>query len=180
MSDDSIANLQQLILDGGERVFDIVPLALRNVIEEKQWARQTDRDGKQFKSFEAFVNHIRWQGLESSIDELLVYCRKRKDVQSLILAEIGAIAAQGRPGKGSDTTFFDDGRGSTYTLKRLKRDHPALADRVVAGELSANAAAIKAGFRKKLTPYEQVFRLLPKMTVEERRDIWLKLNKEFE
>lgn len=31
------------------------------------------------------------------------------------------------------------------TLGRLKRDHPELAKRVVAGELSANAAAIEAG-----------------------------------
>src|SRR4051812_8313181 len=34
-------------------------------------------------------------------------------------------------------------------LVRLKRDVPALADRVVRGELSANAAAIQAGFRKR-------------------------------
>jgi hypothetical protein len=32
-------------------------------------------------------------------------------------------------------------------LKRLKRDRPDLADKVAAGEMSANAAAIEAGFR---------------------------------
>jgi hypothetical protein len=37
------------------------------------------------------------------------------------------------------------------TLARLNRDHPELAERVEAGELSANAAAIQAGFRKKPT-----------------------------
>ena len=39
-------------------------------------------------------------------------------------------------------------RGVTYTLRRLKRDRPDLLDRVAAGELSANAAAVAAGFRK--------------------------------
>ncbi len=33
-------------------------------------------------------------------------------------------------------------------LARLKRDDPALADQVVAGDISPNAAAIKAGIRK--------------------------------
>jgi hypothetical protein len=39
-------------------------------------------------------------------------------------------------------------RGATHpkTLARLKRDRPDLAERVIIGEMSANAAAIKAGF----------------------------------
>jgi hypothetical protein len=40
------------------------------------------------------------------------------------------------------------GTNPVYTLRRLKRDNPELAERVVNGELSANAAAIQAGFRK--------------------------------
>ena len=35
----------------------------------------------------------------------------------------------------------------TYALKRLKRDRTDLFDKVIAGELSANAAAIEAGFQ---------------------------------
>jgi hypothetical protein len=42
-------------------------------------------------------------------------------------------------------------RGRAYDLARLKRDRPDLAEKVIAGELSANAAAIEAGFRKKPT-----------------------------
>ena len=37
----------------------------------------------------------------------------------------------------------------TYTIRRLLRDDPALAQRVINGELSANAAAIQAGFRER-------------------------------
>ena len=40
------------------------------------------------------------------------------------------------------------GNAKPYTLRRLARDRPDLLDRVEAGELSANAAAIEAGFRK--------------------------------
>jgi hypothetical protein len=52
-----------------------------------------------------------------------------------------ALVNQGRPSKGDNVTFSTDERGNnpTYTLRRLKRDNPELADRVVRGELSANA-----------------------------------------
>lgn len=54
----------------------------------------------------------------------------------------------------SDNVTVIDGpeRGNTkaYTLSRLKRESPELFQAVCDGELSANAAAIKAGFRKKL------------------------------
>lgn len=40
------------------------------------------------------------------------------------------------------------GTGIEPTVARLKRDNPDLAERVIRGELSANAAAIEAGFRK--------------------------------
>jgi hypothetical protein len=38
----------------------------------------------------------------------------------------------------------EQGNSKGYTLSRLNRDHPELYDRVIAGELSANAAAIEA------------------------------------
>lgn len=53
----------------------------------------------------------------------------------------------GKQDQGSNATLI--GRGSTYTLARLRRDAPELAQRVMAGELTANAAAIEAGFRKR-------------------------------
>ncbi|NBW17216.1 MAG: hypothetical protein EBR82_55485 [Caulobacteraceae bacterium] len=42
-----------------------------------------------------------------------------------------------------------------YTLRRLARDKPELLDKIEAGELSVNQAAIQAGIRKKPTPEEQ-------------------------
>lgn len=48
-----------------------------------------------------------------------------------------------KPRQGTDTT---------YTLRRLARDAPEMLDKIEAGELSVNAAAIQAGIRKKPTP----------------------------
>lgn len=47
------------------------------------------------------------------------------------------------------------GNSRAYTVARLQRESPELFEQVKAGELSANAAAIKAGFRKVKTPDEQ-------------------------
>jgi hypothetical protein len=43
---------------------------------------------------------------------------------------------------------IQQGTEQTYTLRRLARDNPELLDRVASGELSANGAAVLAGFRR--------------------------------
>lgn len=40
------------------------------------------------------------------------------------------------------------GNAASYAIRRLKKAAPELADRVIKGELSANAAAVQAGFRE--------------------------------
>ena len=60
------------------------------------------------------------------------------------------------------------GNGKTYTLRRLARDNPDLLAKVESGELSANAAAIEAGFRKKLTPLEAARKAIAKLNEEDR------------
>lgn len=52
--------------------------------------------------------------------------------------------------QGNNITLDQRGTSETYTIRRLRRDRPDLADKVIAGELSANAAAKQAGFRRKM------------------------------
>jgi len=47
------------------------------------------------------------------------------------------------------TPSAQGGNSRDYTLARLKRDRPDLAEKVIAGQMSANAAAIEAGFRSR-------------------------------
>ncbi len=54
------------------------------------------------------------------------------------------------------------GNSKAYTLSRLKRDAPELFKAVCDGEMSANAAAIKAGIRKVDTPDEKALKALRK------------------
>jgi hypothetical protein len=82
-------------------------------------------------------------------------------------------AKRGRPRNGENpaNSRFSYGTTSGYTLARLRRDRPDLAAMVSAGELSANAAAIEAGFRKQPTALAQVMKLLPRLTAQERQQV---------
>lgn len=69
-------------------------------------------------------------------------------------AELAAHGANrdektGRFSRADNISTGEYGTSKTYTVRRLRRDHPDLADRVEQGELSANAAAIEAGFGRR-------------------------------
>jgi len=73
--------------------------------------------------------------------------------------------------RSNPTEVIRNDRGKAYMLDRLQRERPDLFERVKAGELSANAAAIAAGFRKKPTPMQIMLKLLPKLTAAERAQL---------
>ena len=60
------------------------------------------------------------------------------------------------------------GNSRAYTLDKLKRDHPALFEKVKEGKLSPNRAAIQTGFRKPATPLAQLCRAWQRASAEER------------
>ncbi len=83
----------------------------------------------------------------------------REKVQLLIEDEGQAVTTHGEIGNGRSrldiSSLPASGQGGTsraYNIARLKRDRPDLAELVIGGALSANAAAIEAGFRRRDTP----------------------------
>jgi hypothetical protein len=69
----------------------------------------------------------------------------RDTVRQLLDAEVPPLGTHGGDRQGNNITLKTRGDDPTYALQRLKRDRPDIADKVVRGELSANAAAIEAG-----------------------------------
>ena len=59
------------------------------------------------------------------------------------------------------------GLTATYTLARLDRDRPDLAEKVRSGELSANAAAVEAGFRRRPSFLTAARRQVLELSLEE-------------
>jgi hypothetical protein len=83
----------------------------------------------------------------------------------------------------TDNVSLDPKHGNSraYTLDRLsRRERPDLLAKVAAKQMSANAAAIEAGFRKKPSPFERVQKLLPELTTEQRRWLLEALRNEFD
>ena len=72
--------------------------------------------------------------------------------------------------RGTKTTPLKDrGNAVAYLVARLRRDgHDALAERVVAGEISARAAAIEAGIITPDTPLTLLRRAWARASDEER------------
>ena len=69
------------------------------------------------------------------------------------------------------------GRGVTYILKRLKRDRPDLLKRVVSGEISANAAALAAGFRKTPSALDRLDAAWAQASAKQRRAFLAKVGR---
>jgi hypothetical protein len=72
-------------------------------------------------------------------------------VQRLLDGDVEPARPVGRPADAVNvdaTNIRGSANSAEYVIARLKRDDPDLADRVVRGELTANAAARQAGIRK--------------------------------
>ena len=150
------------------------PQSVRAVIETGAW-REREVDGRIVKH-DRFIDFIkqpprRGCGWEPEKVEALI----KDDPDTLrlwrqaVTPELGVNQHTGI--EDNYNIITQQGTSKAYTLDRLQREAPELYDRVLTGELSANAAAIEAGFRKKPTPFEQVQKLLPKLTPTEKRKL---------
>ena len=152
MPHDLINQAQQVLGRGESNLIDVLPKFIERIIDEQLWRECKTKEGEPFQSFQHFCEYKLWWGLECPIDRMVDYCKYSESCTKLLLSEVPALAKNGEIGRGrnscSNTTAIESDRGANYNLRRLKRDHPELAQAVINGELSANAAAIQAGFRK--------------------------------
>jgi hypothetical protein len=138
---------------------EYAPRHLRKVLEAGAWRRfacpQTWEEYEYGEAdFEKFVRARYPAGLtvDDGVAGLIRICEatKSEDAEVCLRLIRGLIPAEaphgGKREKQVDTVNLPKGGNSeTYLLRRLKRDQPELAARVVAGEISAHRAAIEAG-----------------------------------
>jgi hypothetical protein len=150
---------------------------LAAIIDDRTWERVADAKGRPFRGrFRAFVEARAPFGLGYDPDQLpkVLALRHphesvpdiadrmaamREQIRTLLLSEIPSALPVGSPGRaskpssgrpnGSGTTIRPStSRNANYVTARLKRDDPDLAEKVVRGEVTANAAAREKGWRK--------------------------------
>lgn len=120
-------------------------LLLRRVFEERAW----EEEG--FATFRAYVKAAEPYGLGMTEERLLDAARLANVeplARSLLYEELPKARRHGRPSleEKECVTSFNTGTAD-HVVRRLKRDDPVLAERVVRGEITPNAAAREKGWR---------------------------------
>ena len=131
---------------------ELVP-ALADIVATGHWSEFTHpmRGLLRFASFSSYCDEF--LGLSASAVEALLDRTNAKDaarqVRRMLAEDVLPVAGHGANQHGGSDATSTHERGSTYVLARLKRDDPALAQDVVEGTVTANAAAIRAGIRRR-------------------------------
>lgn len=142
----------------GAMVMSALPGLVSRLIEEDAWREFAAPGASQPVRHETFSSFIRSEpprGLGGRESQLLALCGKDEalagKVRSLLRAEVPAVAAPGEFGRGRDRACGTNSKVQPdrieHIIGRLKRDNPELAERVVAGDISPNAAALQMGWR---------------------------------
>jgi hypothetical protein len=158
-----------------------LPGLISKIIREKVWERRI-HNGRliELPNLRALITEPFPRGWSEQPDKIEAIIKS--DVESLALFREAMVEGPG--GSGSNqyeikesaindniiNTLSSQGTSKAYTVSRLKRDRPDLFEKVVAGELSANKAAIEAGFRRKPTTIEQIKTLWSKATLDEQSE----------
>ena len=157
MSDAERVNLLQEYVASGADDLDMVTRLVGKVIESGAWREFTTPNGfpVRHRTFHDFVTADRWDGLGTSRDALVGWVREQDpDVASAVerawREEVPAANTHGgdRRAEQRHGMTLNHRERADSILARLKRDDPDMAQKVINGELTANAAARSKGWRK--------------------------------
>lgn len=150
------SSCEQAIRHGSGRLAN-VPGLIKRIIRDKLWRERKVETGKvvRLNSLADLITRKPYEGWGESLDKVLALI---KDDPEVLAMWREATKAQGRRNDLVDniTEVRPKGTSREYTVSRLSKERPDLFAQVKSGKLSANAAAIKAGWRKKKTPLEQL------------------------
>ena len=154
---------------------DSIPALIRRIIENRAWeCRQVKMRGVvQLANLREMITRKPMEGWgedPNKIEALL-----KHDPEVLVLWREAMKQESGARNDLVDNineVKLSKGTSRSYTVSRLQRESPALFAQVVAKTLSANAAAIQAGWRKKPTVVDQ-FAALWKKATKDQRDAFL-------
>jgi hypothetical protein len=150
---DPVKEAQRILINGDQSLFGTLPVVIKNMIEDQCWLTHTKQDGSSFASFRELVEYKLWWGLETSYDDLVYFCRKDAECVRALEDNRGGLGSHGGTREQvRNSNLSKSSQTTDYTKRRLKRDRPDLYEKVISGGMTANAAAIEAGFRKPSPP----------------------------
>jgi hypothetical protein len=155
---------------------------------ERRWQQLTNKHGKPFRFWKDYVSHPEPYGLGMLIEEADAVMHENNDktlLRDVLAARAMAIETKAnlrRAGRlqkldGSSIKGFPSGTSVEYAHRRLRKDRPDIHARVMAGELTAYAGMLIAGFLKpkprKQTDPTQILRRAWKHASPEEREAFL-------
>jgi hypothetical protein len=181
LSNNDIVEMARRNVAEGELNIKRIPGAIRQLIESGAWRERIGGAGLahlKFNSFAEFVTTPPLDGMGWEPGQITNLLRFDQEVLTLWRQAVTAPAHRPKSGNNVPTKSKRPHRGNSlaWTLDRLAREHKALYAQVLAGKLSANQAAIKAGFRKPPTPLDQIKKLWRKLSAKDRAEFkrWAK------
>ena len=168
----SVCSMVEQSLRHGGASFRAIPGLLKRIIQEKAWLRRKVENGKivELSCLRDLVTKEPLEGWGEDVAKVEAIIKDNAEVLEMWRGEM-----VGEPGRNAKTDYniiplnTPQGTSKAYTVSRLKRERPDLFEAVCKGDLTANKAAIQAGFRKVRTALEQAISAWKKMTVEERK-----------
>jgi hypothetical protein len=142
----------------GADVMSALPGLVRQLLDEEAWREFTAPGGRIVRhgTFGAFVLAEPPDGLGGRRNQLAALCGTDEElatrIRALLREEIPKAQEPHRPGAtdkhGGTILPRDEANTADRITARLKRDDPDLAEKVVRGEVTPNAAAREKGWRK--------------------------------
>jgi hypothetical protein len=165
-------------LSHGEGLLKNFPGLLQRIIEEKAWEnRKVQLRGiVTLKSLRELITLPPMEGWAEDPDKIEALLQDDPAVLDMFREAMKEkTGPKPKPKEGTvdlcnniTETKSKTGTSRAYTVSRLRRERPDLFQQVCEKKLSANAAAIKAGFRKVKTPLDNLRSAWGKASEEER------------
>lgn len=147
-----------------------VPRLFIVVVKEAQWRAWT-WSGRAYDapSLGEYVTRNPPNGLGATLEMAKTWVRDDPEALAIFTKETTGSWGGDHTSSKSDNITLETGRGTSraYTVGRLKRERDDLYQQVLAGKLSVNAAAAKAGWRKNQEPFAIMKRHIHKLTNDE-------------
>jgi hypothetical protein len=159
-------------LSRGAGALNSFPGLLKKVIEERVWEHRIYH-GREYRlpNLRALITEKPMAGWGEDPKKIEALIKDDPEVLPMFREAMKGQAGRKCGDNITQLTKAEKGTSKAYTLTRLQKDNPEIYEEVKAGKLTANAGAIKAGWRKIPTPMEIIQRLLPKLKARQHQQL---------
>lgn len=156
IENEQLCTVTSQCLRNGVGSLSSLPGLLKKIIQTKAWEERQVSGGKiiRLKSLMELITAKPRDGWGEDPEKIKAVIKDDPEALAMFRDAMKHVNQHDMPNDNIMRQAQEQGTSKAYTLSRLQKESPELFEAVCRKELSANAAAIKAGFRKKPNPEE--------------------------